>query len=94
MMPHDCERNGTTTLFAARNTANGKVISLCQQRHRHQEWIHCLRLIYDAMLVDRESHIIAGNHAAHKPEKVRRSLSATRASTSTQAYQFVLAQHG
>jgi hypothetical protein len=28
--------------------ASGKVISLCQQRHRYQEWIKFLRLIDDA----------------------------------------------
>ncbi len=38
-MTHDYKRNGTTTLFAALNTVNGKVIGLCQQRHRHQEWM-------------------------------------------------------
>ena len=36
-MTHDYKRNGTTTLFAALNTANGEVYHLCQQRHRHQE---------------------------------------------------------
>ena len=38
-MTHDYKRNGTATLFAALNTLNCKVISLCQERHRHQEWI-------------------------------------------------------
>src|SRR5580658_502870 len=47
-MTHDYKRYGTTTLFAALNTASGKVISLCQQKHRHQEWIKFLRLIDDA----------------------------------------------
>ena len=47
-MTHDYKRHGTTTLFAAMNSASGKVISLCQQRHRHQEWIKFLRLIDDA----------------------------------------------
>lgn len=73
-MTHDYKRNGTTTLFAAMNAANGKVISLCQQRHRHQEWIRFLRLINDATPADRELHIIADNYAAHKHEKVRRWL--------------------
>lgn len=36
-MTHDYKRHGTTALFAAMNVASGKVISLCQQRHRHQE---------------------------------------------------------
>ena len=44
-MTHDYKRNGTATLFAALNAADGKVISLCQERHRHQEWLKFLRLI-------------------------------------------------
>ncbi len=35
-MTHDYKRNGTATLFAALNTLDGKVISLRQERHRHQ----------------------------------------------------------
>jgi len=37
--------NGTTTLFAALNTANGEVYGLCQQKHRHREWLKFLRMI-------------------------------------------------
>ncbi len=44
-MTHDYKRNGTTTLFAALNTANGEVFGLCQQKHRHQEWLRFLRMI-------------------------------------------------
>jgi len=36
-MTHDYKRNGTTTLFAALNVANGEVFGLCQKKHRHQE---------------------------------------------------------
>jgi hypothetical protein len=42
---HDHTRNGTTTLFAALNTANGEVYGLCQQKHHHQEWLKLLRII-------------------------------------------------
>ena len=41
-MTHDYKRNGTTTLFAALSTLDGKVISRCQSRHRHQEWLKFL----------------------------------------------------
>jgi hypothetical protein len=47
-MTHDYKRNDTTTLFAALNTLNGKVISLCQERHRHKEWLRFLRSIDEA----------------------------------------------
>ena len=36
---HDYKRNGTTTLFAALDVLEGKVIGRCMQRHRHQEFI-------------------------------------------------------
>ena len=32
---HDYKRHGATTLFAALNTIDGSVISMCQPRHRH-----------------------------------------------------------
>jgi hypothetical protein len=44
-MTHDYKRNGTTTLFAALNTANGEVFGLCQEKHRHQKWLRFLRMI-------------------------------------------------
>src|SRR6202451_6656 len=47
-MTHDYKRNATATLYAALNTLDGKVISLCQERHRHQEWLRFLRLVDDA----------------------------------------------
>ena len=36
---HDYRRHGTTTLFAALDTANGKVLTKCRPRHRHQEYL-------------------------------------------------------
>jgi hypothetical protein len=44
-MTHDYVRHGTTTLFAALSTLDGKVISTCMKRHRHQEWVKFLNLI-------------------------------------------------
>ena len=44
-MTHDYKRNGTATLFAALNTLDGTVISMCDDRHRHQEWLKFLRVI-------------------------------------------------
>lgn len=71
-MTHDYKRHGTTTLFAAMNVASGKVISLCQQRHRHQEWLKFLRLIDDATPKGKQLHLICDNYATHKHEKVQR----------------------
>src|SRR4029078_8743988 len=36
---HDYKRNGTTTLFAALNMLDGKVIGSCMPRHRHREFL-------------------------------------------------------
>jgi hypothetical protein len=43
-MAHDYKRNGTATLFAALDALNGEVFGLCQERHRHQEWLKYRRL--------------------------------------------------
>jgi transposase len=73
-MTHDYKRHGTTTLFAAMNVASGKVISLCQQRHRHQEWLKFLRLLNDATPPDKDLYLIADNYATHKHPRVQRWL--------------------
>jgi putative transposase len=36
---HNYRRHGTTTLFAALDTAKGKVLMQCRPRHRHQEYL-------------------------------------------------------
>jgi transposase len=71
-MTHDYKRNGTTTLFAALNTATGEVYHLCQQRHRHHEWLKFLRLIDQTVTSEKQIHIICDNYATHKHERVQR----------------------
>jgi transposase len=73
-MTSDYKRNGTTTLFAALDTANGEVFGLCQQKHRHQEWLKFLGMIDDTVPADKEIHIICDNYSAHKHIKVKRWL--------------------
>lgn len=73
-MTHDYKRNGTATLFAALNAANGEVFGLCQERHRHQEWLKFLRLIDQTIPQHRELHLICDNYATHKHPKVQRWL--------------------
>lgn len=73
-MTHDYKRNGTATLFAALNTIDGKVISLCQERHRHQEWLRFLRLVDDATPDQKQLHLIVDNYATHKHPAVQRWL--------------------
>jgi transposase len=73
-MTHDYKRNGTATLFAALNTLDGTVISMCDDRHRHQEWLKFLRVIDDLTPDGSEIHLIADNYATHKHPKVERWL--------------------
>ena len=73
-MTHDYKRYGTTTLFAAMNVASGKVISLCQSRHRHQEWLKFLKLIDEATPEHKDLYLICDNYATHKHAKVQRWL--------------------
>ena len=75
-MTHDYKRNGTTTLFAALNTANGEVYGLCQQKHRHQEWLKFLRMINQTVPTNKEIYLICDNYSTHKHERVQRWLEA------------------
>lgn len=70
-MTHDYKRNGTTTLFAALSTLDGKVLSTCMRRHRHQEWIKFLKLIDAQTPAALQLHLIADNYATHKHPKVQ-----------------------
>jgi transposase len=73
-MTHDYKRNGTTTLFAALNVLDGKVIGRCMQQHRHQEFIRFLNTVEAAVPAGKLIHAIADNYATHKHPKVREWL--------------------
>jgi transposase len=73
-LTHDYQRNGTTTLFAALNTLDGTVISMCQDRHRHEEWLKFLRLIERKTPKHLQLHLIVDNYATHKHPAVREWL--------------------
>jgi transposase len=70
-MTHDYKRNGTTTLFAALNTLDGTVISMCQDRHRHEEWLKFLRLIDRKTPKHLPLHLVVDNYATHKHPDVQ-----------------------
>ncbi len=74
---HDYRRHGTTTLFAALDTAKGTVLTRCRQRHRHQEYLDFLRQIDQNVPPDLDVHVIVDNYATHKHPRVKRWL-ATR----------------
>ena len=73
-MTHDYKRNGTTTLFAAIDMAEGKLIGQCMPRHRHQEWIKFLEQIDRETPAELDLHVIADNYSTHKHVKVKRWL--------------------
>ena len=73
-MTHDYKRNGTTTLFAALEVAEGKLIGTCMQRHRHQEWLKFLKLIDAQTPQGLDLHLIVDNYRTHKHPKVQRWL--------------------
>ena len=77
-MTHDYKRNGTTTLFAALDTATGEVYGLCQQRHRHQEWLRFLRMIDQTIPAEKQIFLICDNYATHKHPRVQRWLDKRR----------------
>lgn len=71
---HDYKRNGTTTLFAAIELAEGRLIGSCMPRHRHQEWITFLTLIDEQTPAELDLHLIIDNYATHKHPAVQRWL--------------------
>lgn len=73
-LTHDYKRHGTTTLFAALNVLDGKVIAQCQQRHRHIEWLKFLRQIDRETPQDKTLHLICDNYATHNHPKVKQWL--------------------
>src|SRR5688500_7969702 len=56
----DYLRHGTTTLFAAREVAPGRVTEACTQRHRHQEFLAFLKQVA-AAYPRRELHVVVDN---------------------------------
>jgi transposase len=75
-MTHDYKRNGTTTLFAALNMLDGKVIGACMPRHRHREFLRFLRLIDQQTPAGLNLHLIVDNYATHKTPAVKRWIKA------------------
>lgn len=68
---HDYKRNGTTSLFAALELAQGKVVGECYQRHRHQEFLRFLRLLDQEFPGDVPLHLVIDNYGTHKKKEVR-----------------------
>jgi len=68
---HDYIRHGTTTLFAALDTATGKVIGECHRRHRATEFRKFLDTIDRAVPGELDVHLIMDNYGTHKTAMIR-----------------------
>lgn len=70
-MTHDYKRNGTTTLFAALDLLQGKVIGDCHKRHRHQEFLKFLRRIDQEFPGKTPLHLVIDNYGTHGTPEVK-----------------------
>ena len=73
-MTHDYKRNGTTTLFAALEVAQGKVVGQCYARHRHQEFLKFLQRLDAEFPGELKLHVVMDNYGTHKHPRVQRWL--------------------
>ena len=72
---HDYVRHGTTTLFAAFNTADGSVITAIHRRHRAAEFVKFLNKINSEVPEQLAVHLICDNYGTHKAPTVKAWLS-------------------
>ena len=70
-MTHDYKRNGTTTLFAALDMLQGKVIGDFHKRHRHQEFLKFLRRIDREFAGGKTLHVVMDNYGTHGTAEVK-----------------------
>jgi len=70
-MTHDYKRHGTTTLFAALDILQGRVVGQCFERHRHQEFLRFLRHLDQEFPGPTPLHLVMDNYGTHQEPKVR-----------------------
>lgn len=73
-MTHDYKRHGTTTLFAALNLLDGRVIGECMPKHRHQEFLRFLRRLDREFPKGTPLHLVLDNYGTHTEASVLRWL--------------------
>ena len=73
---HDYLRHGTTSLFAAFNTADGTVISSTHRRHRTIEFKKFLQKIDSQVPEHLDVHLVCDNYGTHKSPAIQRWLDA------------------
>jgi transposase len=77
-MTHDYKRHGTTTLFAALNVLEGKVVGTCYPRHRNGEFRKFLQVLDRETPAALNLHLIVDNYGTHTHPNVRRWLARHR----------------
>jgi len=77
-MTHDYKRHGTTTLFAALNVLEGKVVGTCYPRHRNGEFRKFLQVLDRDTPAALDLHLIVDNYGTHTHPNVRRWLALHR----------------
>jgi transposase len=80
---HDYYRHGTTTLFAALDTLDGKMITRCKPRHRHQGFRALLNHLDRSVPAGLDIHLVADNYGIISIRRLRPGWRAGRATTST-----------
>ena len=65
------KRHGTTTLFAALNVLDGRVIGECLPRHRHQEFLRFLRRLDREFPEELTLHLVLDNYGTHSESQVK-----------------------
>jgi len=73
---HDYARHGTTSLFAAFNTADGTVISSLHRRHRTIEFKKFLAKINTEVPAHLDVHLVCDNYGTHKSPAIKTWLAA------------------
>ena len=71
---HDYKRNGAANLFAALDTASGKVITSMSARRRAEEFRKFLNLIDKEIPEHLDVHIVLDNVSTHKTPAIKRRL--------------------
>jgi hypothetical protein len=59
------KHNGTTTLFAALEVLQGRVVGQCFERHRHQEFLRFLRSLDQEFPAPTPLHLVMDNYGTH-----------------------------
>jgi hypothetical protein len=60
------------------STPRLSIISRCEDRHRHQEWLKFLRVIDYVIPAGKQVHLIVDNYATHKHPKSHKVVRARR----------------